>query len=99
MHQTSVVTYHAVSSHQHVVGYWVSEHFHTESVSDNFFSLLIKIGVDKSDVIVAGNTVTKSWEFLLNSDNFDIFGQAVPDISQFIIGGISGYEEAFFIAL
>ena len=55
--------------------------------------------MDKSDVIVAGNTVTKSWEFLLNSDNFDIFGQAVPDISQFIIGGISGYEEAFFIAL
>lgn len=97
VHEAAVVADHAVSSHKHVVGDWVSENFDAESVGDDFFGLLIKIGVDESDVIVAGDTVAKGREFLFDSDDFDIFGQAVPDVSEFVVGGVTGDKETFFI--
>jgi hypothetical protein len=97
VNQAAVVADHAVSSHEHVVGDWVSEHFDSQSVGDDFFGLLIEIGVNESDVIVAGDTVTESWEFLFDSDNFNIFGQAVPDVPKFIVSGVAGDKESFFI--
>ena len=60
MDQSSVVADHTVSSDEHVVGDGVSEHFNTEGISDDFLSLLVKIGVDEGYVIVAGDAVTKS---------------------------------------
>lgn len=55
--------------------------------------------MDECDVIVAGDAVAESGEFLFYSDDFDIFGQTVPDVSQFVVGGVAGHEEAFFVAL
>jgi hypothetical protein len=53
--------------------------------------------VDESDVIVAGDTVAEGREFLFDSYDFDIFGQAVPDVSEFVVSGVTGDKEAFFI--
>jgi hypothetical protein len=53
--------------------------------------------VDESDVIVAGDTVAEGREFLFDSDDFDIFGQAVPDVPKFIVSGVAGDKESFFI--
>lgn len=46
MDETSVVADDTVGSNEHIVGHWVSEDFDTESISNNFFSLLIQIGVN-----------------------------------------------------
>jgi hypothetical protein len=81
MHKTSIVTNHTVSSDKHIVGNRVSEHLNTQSISDNLFSLLVQIGVDEGDVVVASDTVSQGRQFLFNSDDFDSFRETVPDAS------------------
>ena len=58
MYESSIVADDTIGSNQHVVGDWVSKHFNTKRIGDDFFGLLVKVGVDEGDVVVAGDTVS-----------------------------------------
>lgn len=59
MDKSTVVADDTVSSHKHVIGHGVSEHFDPESVSDDFFGLLVEVRMDEGNVVVACDTVSK----------------------------------------
>ena len=58
MDKTSVVAEDTVSSDEHIVCDGISEDFNTQSVSDDFFGLLVKIWMNEGNVIVASDTVS-----------------------------------------
>ena len=48
--------------------------------------------MNKCHVVVATDAVSESREFFFHSDNFHRFGEGVPDVSEFVVGGVVGDE-------
>ena len=54
--------------------------------------------MDEGHVVVAADAVAECGQFFLDSDDLDGFGEGVADVSEFVVGGVVGDEEAFLVA-
>ena len=53
--------------------------------------------MDKSNVVIAGYTVSKSWEFLLDSNDFDSLRERVTNVPELVVSGVVWHKQAFFV--
>ena len=98
VHNASLVVYHAVGAHQHVLGNRGPEYLHAQGVGDHLLSFLVQVGVNQRYLIVANHAVAQRREFFLNAADADAFGQRVSDVSEFRVGGVVGHQQALFVA-
>ena len=98
MHKTTVITNDTVCSNKKIICNWIFEHFHAQGISYDFFSLFVEIRVNQSNIVVAADAVSKGRQLFFNSDDFDWFRERVSDVSEFVVCGIVGDEQTFFIS-
>lgn len=97
MHQPTVIVKDTVGPHEDVIGDCGSEDLHAEGVLDDLFGLFVQVGVDQGHVVIAGDAVAQSGQFLLNATDFYALGEAVPDVAQLVVLGGVGHEQTFFV--
>ena len=54
--------------------------------------------MDKSNVVIAGYAVSKSWEFFFDSYYFDGLRKRVTNVSELIVSGVVWDKQTFFVS-
>ena len=74
------------------------EYLDTEHISQDFFSFLIKVWVDKSVVVIDCNAVPKRGELLLDSLHLHGLRKAVDQVLEFLVTGCIRDEKTSLVA-
>jgi len=59
MYEATLIRDRAITSNKNIVGDRLSENFYFENIGDNFFGFPVDIGVDKGNVVVACDNISK----------------------------------------
>jgi hypothetical protein len=98
VHNTAQIIKHTIAAHQDIIGDCVAENFNIQNVGNDFLSFLVQIGMDQSDVVVAGDHVAQRRQTLLDASNLNGIGQAVANVLQLLVRGGIGHEQTVSIA-
>jgi hypothetical protein len=61
------------------------EDLHAENIGDYFFCFSIKVWVDESYVIVAGNAVAQCGKAFVDALDDDLVGEGITDVHEFLV--------------
>ncbi len=98
VHNASLVVKRRVAAHQDIVGNGVAEYLDLEHVGYDLLGLLVQVGVDERDVVVARDHVAQRGQTLLDALYAHRVGQAVPDMLELLIGCGARHEQAVAVA-
>jgi hypothetical protein len=94
MHEASRVCDFTVASHQGIASNSLSEHLNSQDIRNDIFSLTVNISVNKSDMIIAHNTVSESRQTFLYSLHHNAIRKSVSDMHHFFVSASAGEQQA-----
>mmetsp|Transcript_30961 Transcript_30961/g.57248 ORF Transcript_30961/g.57248 Transcript_30961/m.57248 type:complete len:131 (-) Transcript_30961:112-504(-) len=97
MHHAASVAEHAITAYESIASDGLAEYLHTEGVGNDLLSFTVKVRVDESHVVVAGDAVAEGGQSLLHTADFDRVGQGVANVKQLLISGGVGEEQALLV--
>ncbi len=99
MDKPPIITQNTIGTNEHIIGNGVPKDLNAQRIRNDLFRLLIKIWMDQGHIIITSDTVSQCRKLLLDTHDFYRLGQTVPDVSQLVVGGVVGHQQAFFVPL
>ena len=98
MNDAALIGEQRVAADENAIGNGLPKALDVQCIREDLFGFLVQIGMDESDVIVAGNDIAQRRQTLFAPSEANVVRQRITNVLQFLIRGRRRNEKAMAIA-